>query len=151
MVTTLDAAANGAPWGNSSNAVHAGTPEATISSCPGKPVASDGCPLGLADPWNATPGGDPLAGFSLMGEPQITLARTAKCDVLELSEDMPSQRVYPVPDRARILERESGVLAPPSLGRHEGRRAARRGLQPVQSSKLGESERDGWFDELCGS
>ena len=132
LVTTLDAAANSASWGNSSNAVHAGYPEATISSCPGKPVASDGCPLGLADPWNATPGGDPLAGFSLMGEPQITLARTAA-----------NATYSSFPKTCRVSASIRYLTGPGfwnadrafsrlSLGRHEGRRAARRGLQPVR-------------------
>ena len=70
----------------------------TIATCPGKPVASDGCPVDFANPWSATPGGDPLAGYSRMGEPKITLPRTVKFPTgaaySSFPEDNPSQRVY---------------------------------------------------------
>jgi len=86
------------PWGNSTNAIHPGTAGATIASCPGKPVLNDGCPVDFLAPWSATPGGDPLAGFSRMGEPKIKLARTAKfptnATYSSFGADLENQRVY---------------------------------------------------------
>ncbi len=52
-----------APFGNTVQALRP-------DSCPGKP-SRNGCPIDFLDPWNATPGGDPLAAINYphMGEP----------------------------------------------------------------------------------
>jgi hypothetical protein len=60
-----------APWGNTTNAIHPGDPQATVPCPPGWPVVNRSCPLDYVNPWSATPGGEPLAGFSLMGEKRI--------------------------------------------------------------------------------
>ena len=62
---------NAPPWGNSTNAIRPGQPNATIAGCPSTPGLNDGCPVNFLDPWSATPGGDPTVGFTLMGEPKV--------------------------------------------------------------------------------
>ncbi len=50
-----------APFGNTVDAL-------VPTSCPGKP-SRNGCPLDFVDPWNSTPGGDPLGrDFAHQGE-----------------------------------------------------------------------------------
>jgi hypothetical protein len=51
------------PFGNTVDAV-------VPTSCPGKPNRN-GCPLDFLNPWSATPGGDPQARLSHMGEPVV--------------------------------------------------------------------------------
>ena len=50
----------GAPFGNTVDAV-------APSTCPGQ-TSKNGCPINFLDPWNSTPGGDPLANFAHQGE-----------------------------------------------------------------------------------
>ena len=85
------------PWGNSTNAIRPGQPNATIAGCPSTPGLNDGCPVNFLNPWNATPGGDPTVGFTRDGRAEGVAARER-----------------PVPARRRLSE------LPARLPQHSG-------------------------------
>jgi hypothetical protein len=87
------------PWGLNNNAFNPGDPFASIGAvCPGKPVVNGECPLDMYEPWNATPGGDPLADFPLMGEPRVLPGPDAEFPInssfYSWSRNLKNSRVY---------------------------------------------------------
>jgi Carboxypeptidase regulatory-like domain len=71
-----------APFGNTVNAL-------APTSCPGKP-SRNGCPLDFIDIWGATPGGDPQAAFSHMGQQVVLPTANAKFPLNGVYVSMPA-------------------------------------------------------------